>query len=358
MIPYLHIFLGALVLAVIALVAWSFWMVPRWSRPGIFFAVTVPVPFTSSPEAADMLRSYRLQTMLHVGVSFALIVGGALTQIWFLLLLGMLWLIGGPIAAFLGGHKRATHYAIPAVTIREVTLEARETKSPGGWLAQLCPFAILIAVAIYLQIHWDEIPARFPVHWGIDGRPNGWSVRTPMGVYFPLILAFVILAGIAPLAYGMIHWTRRIPDAQTGSVKHDFARRVSLFLLIVEYFLACVFSLVALLPLTGGIGPGAIVGATILMLPILMILIAWLGKGRMHPETHADAQAVLFPGDATPDKCWKFGLFYFNPNDAALLVEKRFGVGYTLNFAHPSAWICLALVLLVPLLLLFTFAKR
>jgi uncharacterized membrane protein len=42
-------------------------------------------------------------------------------------------------------------------------------------------------------------------------------------------------------------------------------------------------------------------------------------------------------------------MFYFNPDDSALFVEKRIGIGYTINFAHASAWIIMALTLAVPL---------
>ena len=54
-------------------------------------------------------------------------------------------------------------------------------------------------------------------------------------------------------------------------------------------------------------------------------------------------------GDRTPDRYWKLGIFYFNRDDPAVLVEKRFGLGYSLNFARPTAWIIVSLVLMGPL---------
>jgi len=46
-----------------------------------------------------------------------------------------------------------------------------------------------------------------------------------------------------------------------------------------------------------------------------------------------------------PDDKWK-GIFYSDPDDPALLVPKRFGIGYTLNFGNPWSWVVLALILL------------
>jgi Family of unknown function (DUF5808) len=49
------------------------------------------------------------------------------------------------------------------------------------------------------------------------------------------------------------------------------------------------------------------------------------------------------------DRYWKMGIFYFNREDSAVLVEKRFGLGYTLNFARPAAWVIVLLILMGPL---------
>ena len=39
-------------------------------------------------------------------------------------------------------------------------------------------------------------------------------------------------------------------------------------------------------------------------------------------------------------------LFYFNRNDPALFVEKRFGIGWTVNMANPRSWFFLGAILL------------
>ena len=49
-------------------------------------------------------------------------------------------------------------------------------------------------------------------------------------------------------------------------------------------------------------------------------------------------------------------MFYVNANDPALMVEKRFGIGYTLNFGRPGAWFLAAAILavaVIPLVIAF-----
>jgi uncharacterized membrane protein len=55
--------------------------------------------------------------------------------------------------------------------------------------------------------------------------------------------------------------------------------------------------------------------------------------------------------DGTPDECWKLGLVYFNPADPAVMVEKRFGVGYTVNFGNRALWWIVAAGVLLILLI-------
>lgn len=56
---------------------------------------------------------------------------------------------------------------------------------------------------------------------------------------------------------------------------------------------------------------------------------------------------LVHPGQRRPDEFWKAGRFYVNPDDPALFVPKRFGIGYTLNFGNRWSWLVLALILLM-----------
>ena len=64
----------------------------------------------------------------------------------------------------------------------------------------------------------------------------------------------------------------------------------------------------------------------------------------------------MFDGDGMPDARWKLGMFYFNPRDPSIIVEKRFGVGWTINFGN--IWAvggALVVACVIPVLLLLLF---
>ncbi len=50
------------------------------------------------------------------------------------------------------------------------------------------------------------------------------------------------------------------------------------------------------------------------------------------------------------DQYWRAGVFYYNPDDPEPFVPKRFGLGWTVNFAHPVGKLILALMVAMTLL--------
>jgi len=44
---------------------------------------------------------------------------------------------------------------------------------------------------------------------------------------------------------------------------------------------------------------------------------------------------------------WKFGLFYYNKEDKRIFPPKRFGFGWTINFANPISIFAFLLILMI-----------
>ena len=48
--------------------------------------------------------------------------------------------------------------------------------------------------------------------------------------------------------------------------------------------------------------------------------------------------------DVDDDLYWKAGIFYYNPEDPSLWIEKRMGIGWTINFGNKKSWIFILLL--------------
>lgn len=342
-------------LGVIGMMAVVLHLIPRLTRPDLYFAVTVPPNFRDTPEGHAILRRYRVQLWAHSLIALGL------TFPWIKhfqgLRLGFFWQAIGSLIAFLWARQRVMPHAVAPTTIREAQLEPRPTRLPGGWTLQLGPFAVLATVALYLRLHWEQIPARFPVHWGLDGRPNRWATRSLSGVYGTLLLAAGICAGLILMAYAILHSSRRVRvSGSWGNSETHFRHTVLSVLLGSEYFLVLVSSWIGLFPLEGHPqGPSGVSVIRLLTLVLVVVTVyvtARMGQGGTRQaslaERSSDKPETGLPvGDRTLDRYWKVGIFYINRSDPAIFVEKRFGIGYTLNFGHPVSWLSIALAVLV-----------
>jgi uncharacterized membrane protein len=86
-----------------------------------------------------------------------------------------------------------------------------------------------------------------------------------------------------------------------------------------------------------GINMGAYIYADLLLPSFLLLVILGIGTRygqvgwKLFPQARESMQSK---GSRDDDKLWMFGVFYYNRNDSSILVPKRFGFGYTLNFGN------------------------
>lgn len=176
------------------------------------------------------------------------------------------------------------------------------------------------------QTLWNRLPDPLPTHFGLDGRPNGWTPKdaAPWLMFgFPAVI-WVLLAVIgtwmAPKDIERAALQRRIMAPMRG---------------LTVLALLVLMSLVVTIPIHGQtvFWPTSGVFFGLLFLGIgLMVRLGYL---------HA-------PEDVK--RLWKWGMFYVNPEDPRLWVPKRLSIGWTLNFARPLAWVVMGLLLLLPLI--------
>jgi len=87
----------------------------------------------------------------------------------------------------------------------------------------------------------------------------------------------------------------------------------------------------------------------------LLIVGVGFSYWRKFREVHARFGVARTETDGIQnDARWKAGIIYWNPDDAAIFVPKRVGIGYTFNFANKWSWmvfIAIVVALLIPIFL-------
>lgn len=194
--------------------------------------------------------------------------------------------------------------------------------SPWDLLA-LAGLAGLLAFHLAVE---PGLPARVAIHFDAAGRPDGWAPKAQLPwILFGLpgfVWLLLLTVGAATAA--------SVEDPERARLMAGAPLRGTLT------FGACwAMAGVLAVPSRGTVALQA--GLAGLVAAVVVGVLALL------------RQARRLPLSAEEGRHWRGGVFYHNPEDPRLWVPKRLGIGWTLNYARPSAlWITLAL-LTVPL---------
>lgn len=207
---------------------------------------------------------------------------------------------------------------------------------PGGWLTALIPLVWLAGLGVWVLVRWSQLPPMIPIHWNLTGIPNFWVRRTPSSVLSVMATMGGIYLAFIALAWLML---QQPPHAGRASLAAErlFRRQTAMLIVASAWFVAFTpaFSLLPL-PMNAFRVWMALFAAT-----LLTGLVALVRSGvRMYRGPRPEP-AETRPSEPDEQDRW-YGPFYFNRRKRALLVPRRFGAGYTLNFANPWAWVVLA----------------
>lgn len=188
--------------------------------------------------------------------------------------------------------------------------------------------------ALYRWI-FPALPDPVPTHFTIHGQADGWMPKEAL--FLPIFgLPVLIWLALSATAWALAKRQQDPARAKVASVQ----------------------------PLRGFLGLGMallMMGGLLVPLRGLVILhagmVALLALGAFGTVlTLREARKLL--GDQPDAVHYRWGVIYVNPADPRLWVEKRLGVGWTLNYAHPAAgWVTGLLFLPVIVLLVLWLLK-
>ena len=326
----------------IAMQALLFHAMPRFSRPDILFAVTVREAFASGG-GRTLVARYRAIVWTGAAAACAVSlliptppVSGRGEFLTMAVVAGQL-IVG--LCAWLWANRRARIHAVAHADVRVASLVPRDTSLPGGALFAAGPFAILLATAVLVHAYGEQTP---------DGSRSTQS-------FGMLALGVLYVAMMLTMAVSLARRSRQIAVDGLAAAAEQRFRLVNVLVLVLTGYAMAIMSSVATLesiPTFGNTLSGRVGGVMTLVVGIGgvggVLWMFWVGQGGQRAVPAAARQEVH--GDATPDRAWKLGgLFYVNPHDPAVWVEKRVGPGYTLNMGNSRAWLLIG-IMLVPVI--------
>ena len=217
----------------------------------------------------------------------------------------------------------------------------------------IMPILVNIGLWIYGLSQYDNLPNQIPTHWGPNGEADAFAEKTWLSASALPLMMLIIQSMLLFFNAAMKQSGAKIQvRSKKRSRQQQLAfRKYSSWLLFLV--LITITLLMGYLQLT--IIHGELFSSTYTMFATLAFVLIILGATMFYTVrigqsgTRIEMDYIDEPTDGVidmdDDRHWKFGLFYLNKEDPSLMVEKRFGVGWTMNFGHVGSWIFFVLLI-------------
>ena len=201
---------------------------------------------------------------------------------------------------------------------------------------------VLITLAIGLAFY-PSAPDLVPTHFDFAGNVNQWTPKGPALIAFPLLFE-VFMAACFIFSHWMTIRSKKDIDPARPAISAyaygAFARAECILLLVGGSVLTAVSGIVMILMmaeiLSMFVTVALIIVATLILVGATIAVSVVYGQSGSRLVKRLEENGDII---ADNDEHWKAGIFYWNKDDASLFLPKRFGVGWTMNWARPAAWL-------------------
>ena len=201
---------------------------------------------------------------------------------------------------------------------------------------------VLITLALGLALY-PSTPDLVPTHIDFAGNVNQWTPKGPALIAFPLLVE-VFMAACFIFSHWMTIRSKKDVDparpAISAYANGAFARAECILLLVSGSVLTAVLGIVMILMMTETLS--MLVTMVLIIVATLVFVGAMIAFSVVYGQSGSRLVKRLEENGgiiADNDEHWKAGIFYWNKGDASLILPKRFGVGWTMNWARPAAWV-------------------
>ena len=215
------------------------------------------------------------------------------------------------------------------------------------------PLVITLLVCIYTASKYNSMPDIIPTHWGISGEPDAYSQKsfsTVFGVIFMSILAGLIIYFSSILSLKARAKLNTDNVNESKKLHLDYLNKMSITFLLLNLSIALLFieSLIAIVN-SSNLNLFTMIFATTLL------IVSSIYQVYLYYKSPSKSKNAVYSIDDNDDN-WLFGSIYNNPNDPSLFVQKRFGVGWTVNIGTTKGkLIFLSPFVLIIVVLVITF---
>lgn len=219
----------------------------------------------------------------------------------------------------------------------------------------LIPGMLILGTIIFTNFMYDQIPNEIPMHTDFSGNVR-YDDKTIGNMLLMPAMQLFMLGMFLCINLVIKHSKQQLSGANPDRSKRQnilFRRRWSLYMILSGVLMVLLFGFIQMTFIYPALEAytDMVITVTIIVFLLGTILLS-IKTGQGGSRIKIDDKEVNKNIDRDDDRYWKLGQFYVNKNDPSIFIEKRFGVGWTNNWAHPLSWILTVGIITLPLIII------
>jgi uncharacterized membrane protein len=346
---------------------------PKLTRREIFFGVRIPEKELDSP-GLKAIECLYMKTCLIFGIPYLIILiylMYAYTEYPLIFVFGILIYLFVNFIIYYSTHNKVKSikmkYGWDKGKEQVVTIDTTFTmnKNKNILVSQfwfLIPLVLIIINIIIGYNVYPNLPDELPMHWNFAGEVDRYVNKSAKIIYeFPAIQFFMLV--VMFFSYKSIGWSKQqisSSNPEESLEKNRIFRKLwseyMVFISITMQLILTFANMTTLLVIrvSGPIIMLSVLIPTTLILIVSIVLSVKTGQGGSRIKLKNGTSSTTIITERNDDKYWKLGSFYVNKDDPSIFVEKRFGIGWTINFGRIEGIliiaVSIALIILIPII--------
>ncbi|WP_434794028.1 hypothetical protein TPDSL_06160 [Terrisporobacter petrolearius] len=234
------------------------------------------------------------------------------------------------------------------VIIKEDEILAKEKKRIIKKFKILFGICIILSLVsfVYVLLSYKNMPDTIITHWGAYGKPNGYSKKNILNVFFTsfidisMVLLFALI-GIGSVAGNTYIDNKNLEVNRKKAVK--YLNGIGYSFLTLTLSIQSITSTIPIFMVQEKDMPMWLtIGSCIIPIFIVVpVIYFYLMLSSIKPKSR---NMYTIEND---DEKWIYGFIYYNKEDPKLMVEKRLGMGWSINMAHTLGKVITIILVLI-----------
>lgn len=322
---------------------------PAFSRKSLLFGASIPEEVSGSKEAKMLKGLYFKYLSIGnvISLAGAYLLGNIFSmEIVSISMIATFLLIGALTLAYYLVHMRARKmkqeqgWKVGKKQIIVVNTIRKESSTTFNFSWFWLPALMVVFTIAIIVIAYPTLPEQIPGNYDFSGNVTRYDEKSPitlsilpltmlgMTVMFYFISKMIVKVkeNINPKQPEISAKKNRIAKYRWVVCILFFAVTMNLFIMLMQFH---TFGWLGIKNIT----PLALALSILPIIPVIYIVfITGQSGSRVKIKEEQEVEGVMYSDD---DDQWIMGMIYYNKNDPSLWIEKRFGIGWTVNAGHP-----------------------